>query len=85
MIEKLHSQVRELEADRNKWKRICEGNIQDICDFEKEMEEKHGMEFSDDYGGVWHGDAVTKKINELQARITALENELKEKDKHESR
>ena len=62
-------------AELAKQKEMVKGCIQDICDFEREMEEKFGMEFTDDYGGRWHGDVITEYINKQAAevaRVTAL-------------
>ncbi len=35
--------------------------------------ERHGMEFTDDYGGRWQGDVVTGHINALRQHIKQLE------------
>ena len=35
--------------------------------------ERHGMEFTDDYGGRWQGDVVTEHINALRQHIKQLE------------
>ena len=62
-----------LRADLERHKAMLKGCIDDICQFEKEMEERHGMEFTDDYGGRWQGDVVTGHINALRQHIKQLE------------
>lgn len=58
-----------LRADLERHKAMLKGCIDDICHFEKEMEERHGMEFTDDYGGRWQGDVVTGYINALRLKV----------------
>jgi hypothetical protein len=65
-IPDLWAKLAQAEQERDKYKKFHEDSIHDVCEFEKEMEEKHGIEFTDDYGGLWQGDAVSKHITKLE-------------------
>jgi hypothetical protein len=65
-IPDLWAKLEQAEQERDKYKKFHEDSIHDVCAFEKEMEEKHGIEFTDDYGGLWQGDAVSKHITKLE-------------------